>query len=336
MNPLRLVSGFGVAVLVAAAVAIPSTAQEEREEFTNLQVLPKDIAPEDLRKLMGTFTRALGVRCIHCHVGEEGKPFEKGAFAKDDKPTKLKAREMMRMTNDLNEKYLAKLAVRADPPIRVQCITCHHGITQPRQIQDLLTAAYDKGGMDSTLTTYHALRDRYYGSFAYDFGEVPLVDVASTVRAAGHFADAESLLALDVALNPKSAFAKRRHANLAITQAFLKDTETGAAAYRNYKEKYSAEMISETFLNNIGYELLAAEQKDAALRTFEFIVAENPASANAYDSLGEAYMTSGDPKKATAAYKKSLELDPKNDNAKQKLEELKKKPKNKAKGVAPQ
>ena len=58
--------------------------------------------------------------------------------------------------------------------------------------------------------------------------------------------------------------------------------------------------------------VLAAEQKDAALRTFEFIVAENPASANAYDSLGEAYMTTGDPKKATAAYKKSLELDPKN------------------------
>jgi tetratricopeptide (TPR) repeat protein len=327
MNLFRLASRFGIAALLAAAIAIPSTAQEPREEFTNLQVLPKDIAPEDLRKLMGTFTRALGVRCTHCHVGEEGKPHQKGDFAKDDKPTKLKAREMIRMTNDLNEKYLAKLAVRVDPPIRVQCITCHHGITQPRQIQDLLTAAYDKGGMDSTLTTYNALRDRYYGSFAYDFGEVPLADVASTVRTAGHLADAESLLALDVAMNPKSAFAKRRHANLALTQAFMKDAETGAGAYRNYKEKYGAEVISEAFLNNIGYELLAAEQKDAAIRTFEFIVSENPASANAYDSMGEAYMTTGDPKKATAAYKKSLELDPKNDNAKQKLEELEKKPK---------
>jgi len=333
MKPLRVVLRLTALVFLAAVVGLPSKAQvptapqEPREEFKNLQVLPKDIPSEDLRKLMGTFTRALGVRCVHCHVGEEGKPLKPEDFAKDDKPTKLKAREMMRMTNDLNEKYLAKLANRVDPPIRVQCITCHHGVTQPRQIQDLLTTAYDAGGMDSTLASYNALRDRYYGSFAYDFGEVPLADVASTVRAAGHPADAESLLALDVALNPKSAFAKRRHANLVVTRAFMTSTEAGAAAYRDYKEKYGAEMISEAFLNNVGYELLGVGENDAALRVFEFNVAENPASANAYDSMGEAYMQTGDRKKATAAYKKSLELDPKNENAKQKLEELKKKPK---------
>lgn len=333
MNPLRIVLRFAALGSLAAIVTLPSKAQvptptqEPREEFKNLQVLPKDIAPEDLRKLMGTFTRALGVRCIHCHVGEEGKPFKPEDFQKDDKPTKLKAREMIRMTNDLNEKYLAKLANRADPQIRIQCITCHHGINQPRQIQDLLTTAYEAGGMDSTLASYNALRDRYYGSFAYDFGEVPLADVAATVRAAGHPADAESLLALDVALNPKSGFAKRRHANLAMTRAFTTSAEAGAAAYRDFKEKYGAEMISEGFLNNLGYELLGVGQNDGALRVFEFNIAENPASANAYDSMGEAHMKTGDSNKATAAYKKSLELDPKNENAKQKLKELKKKPK---------
>jgi tetratricopeptide (TPR) repeat protein len=330
MIPYRVVSPLAAAMLVAAAVALPSTAQESpRQEFKNLQVLPKDIAPEDLRKLMGTFTRALGVRCNHCHVGEEGKPMRPEDFPKDDKPTKLKAREMIRMTNDLNEKYLAQLANRADPPVQVQCITCHHGVTQPRQIQDLLTASYHAGGLDSTLASYHALRDRYYGGFAYDFGEVPLADVAATVRTAGHAADAESLLALDVAMNPKSTFAKRRHAHVALARGFAVDGDAGAAAYKKYRELYGEELVSETFLNGVGYDLLGLEQNDAAIAAFEFNVAENPKSANAYDSLGEAYLTTGDRKKSTAAYKKSLELDPKNENAKQKLEELKKMPKGK-------
>src|SRR5215471_7298627 len=34
---------------------------------TNLQVLPKDIAPQDLMKMMVGFLQALGVRCNFCH-----------------------------------------------------------------------------------------------------------------------------------------------------------------------------------------------------------------------------------------------------------------------------
>ena len=50
----------------------------------------------------------------------------------------------------------------------------------------------------------------------------------------------------------------------------------------------------------------------------------NPQSANAYDSLGEAYMKAGDNEKAIKNYKKSLELNPENNNAKKMLEKLKK------------
>ena len=78
------------------------------------------------------------------------------------------------MTQDLNDKYLATLENRADPPVRVQCATCHRGAPQPRTLQDALKIAYDKGGMDSTLARYQSLRERYYGRATYDFGDAPL------------------------------------------------------------------------------------------------------------------------------------------------------------------
>jgi Tfp pilus assembly protein PilF len=40
-----------------------------------------------------------------------------------------------------------------------------------------------------------------------------------------------------------------------------------------------------------------------------------PQSANAYDSLAEAYVTKGEKQLAIANYKKSLELNPQNTNA---------------------
>lgn len=312
--------------LLQSGVSARVEAQEHREEFTNLTVLPKDIPPEELRSLMNTFTRALGVRCVHCHVGEEGKPHKDEDFAKDDKPAKSKAREMMRMTQDLNDKYLANLADRAEPPVRVQCATCHHGVTQPRSLQEILKTTYEAGGIDSTVARYQALRERYYGGFSYDFREVPLADLASQVRATGHLIDAERLLALNVEMNPKSSFAKRRYASAALMNAFAANADSGAAAYRAFKGSYGDSLITEEVVNNVGYELLTADQNEAAIAAFELNVAENPKSANAYDSLGEGYLEKGDRKQAIEAYRTSLKLDPENENAVEKLKELKAKP----------
>jgi cytochrome c-type biogenesis protein CcmH/NrfG len=76
-------------------------------------------------------------------------------------------------------------------------------------------------------------------------------------------------------------------------------------------------------VNDIGYQLLPGNPK-AALPVFQLNVAEHPQSGDAYDSLGEGYAAAGDRKHAIEAYEKSLKLDPTNENAKQKLAELKK------------
>jgi hypothetical protein len=322
---------IGALILLCAAAS--AWAQAKPETFSNLKVLPKDIPPAELRGLMNTFTRALGVRCIYCHVGEEGKPFRHEDFAKDDKPTKLKARVMIQMTRDLNDKYLATLEHRSDPPVRVQCVTCHRGATQPRMLQDVLKVAYDQGGMDSTLARYQSLRDRYYGRFTYDFSEVPLADLANQLRDGGHSEDAARLLAFNVQMNPQSGFAKRQYANSAIMESFRAGgPDSGKATYHRLADQYGPTVVTEGMLNDIGYQMMGAGKNDVAVSVFELNVAEHPNSGNAWDSMGEAYATAGNRKSAIAAYTRSAALDSTNDNARQKLIELKAKPKKGRKG----
>ncbi|MEM7200431.1 MAG: serine hydrolase [Planctomycetota bacterium] len=80
--------------------------------------------------------------------------------------------------------------------------------------------------------------------------------------------------------------------------------------------------VSEDDLNELGYALLARERTDAATCVFKAAVDAYPASANVYDSYGEALMRGGNDEAAAANYRKSLELDPTNDNATEMLRRL--------------
>jgi hypothetical protein len=97
---------------------------------TNLQVLPKTIAKRDLVLMMRGFTRALGVRCPHCHVGNDGDDLSTFDFASDEKAPKRSARVMIRMLADLN-RTLASVGDKPAGEPRVSCYTCHRGDTQP-------------------------------------------------------------------------------------------------------------------------------------------------------------------------------------------------------------
>jgi hypothetical protein len=67
---------------------------------------------------------------------------------------------------------------------------------------------------------------------------------------------------------------------------------------------------TEAPVNSLGYELLAAGRVDQAIAVFRSNAAAYPRSANAYDSLGEAYRTKGDREAAIQSYEKALTLDP--------------------------
>lgn len=91
----------------------------------NLQVLPKDWTLQQVQQQMRTFTAALGVECLHCHVGTMAER------SKDDNPKKAVARQMLRMTIALN-KDLANIGEPLEPGAqKVTCFTCHRGSLKP-------------------------------------------------------------------------------------------------------------------------------------------------------------------------------------------------------------
>lgn len=78
----------------------------------------------------------------------------------------------------------------------------------------------------------------------------------------------------------------------------------------------------EAAINRAGYRLLRSGRVDQAIEIFARNTRAFPISANTWDSLAEAYMERGDRELAIEHYRRSLELDPDNDNARQKLAEL--------------
>jgi len=80
--------------------------------------------------------------------------------------------------------------------------------------------------------------------------------------------------------------------------------------------------VSEDRLNNLGYVLLREKNVTAAIAILKLNVEFYPKAANTYDSLGEAYMTNCDNELAIANYKRSLELNPENSNAREMLKKL--------------
>jgi len=72
---------------------------------------------------------------------------------------------------------------------------------------------------------------------------------------------------------------------------------------------------SDRELNFFGYALIAENHLDMALAVLKLNVRLFPDLANTYDSLGEAYMLNNENQLAIKNYRKSLELNPANDNA---------------------
>lgn len=320
---MRLLCQVSVLAVLAGAIgARPAAAQFPPDSFTNLKVLSKDIRPEQLVALMRSFTEALGVRCSTCHVGEENRPLSSYDFAADDKLMKKKARVMLHMVQHINDEHLADLPERLDPPLRVTCFTCHHGVREPRTLQDRLRAAYVAGGIDSTLAAYHSLRDEYYGSAAYDFGDEPLIDLATEADAAGHLEDAVRLAALNVEMNPESNFAKQTHAIGALALAFHQGPNAGVAQYEELREQYGNRIVGGFLVNRLGRRLIREQQFDGAIAVFKLAVAADSSSAGAYTGLGDAYAAAGNKAEAIRSYEKALELNPNDRNAAAKLKVL--------------
>jgi hypothetical protein len=106
-------------VLLLAPVCI--SAQDKPKgpppPLKNLKILTGETR-EQVIGTMRSFTAALGVQCVFCHV--------QGDFASDDNPKKETARMMLTMAREINGKFPDGATVR-----HVSCYTCHRGATTP-------------------------------------------------------------------------------------------------------------------------------------------------------------------------------------------------------------
>src|ERR1700722_6408035 len=124
----KVMVALTIAGIISAASVKPGSS---KNDYTNLQVLPKDIAPKDLQRIMvDEFEDGLGVGCNFCHAQEKGSLHLD--YASDAKPEKEIARAMMRMTMDINKKYFqVERPLIGDSLMNISCNTCHRGVAHP-------------------------------------------------------------------------------------------------------------------------------------------------------------------------------------------------------------
>lgn len=100
---------------------------------TNLKVLPKSLTGKQVQDIMEQWKVSLGMGCNACHTEDrenldsDGLPLLK--YADDSKPEKATARLMYEMTEEINQKYVARIDSSGVP---VTCGTCHRGHLGPQ------------------------------------------------------------------------------------------------------------------------------------------------------------------------------------------------------------
>jgi hypothetical protein len=84
----------------------------------------------------------------------------------------------------------------------------------------------------------------------------------------------------------------------------------------------SCVLFTERQMNSLAYEYLNRKQVKEALALFKLNMEVHPWSSNVYDSYGEALMADHQYELAVENYRRSVEMNPGNENGKKKLEEL--------------
>ncbi len=219
---------FVICVAFAAAPVHGQAAKFPPDSLINTKVIPHKTPVIDVIGQMRNFAGDLGVRCQFCHVGQEGQPLDQFDFASDQKRTKLVARQMMLMVQEINRR-VDTLPRGSFAALQVTCNSCHRGVSRPAPLSTVITEIATLSGKDSAVRAYKALRTKYYGRAAYDFGEGSLNTAAFRLGRANKFDEALGVLALNEELFPSSSGLSVFRGNIHLMRG---DTTAAADAFR--------------------------------------------------------------------------------------------------------
>jgi hypothetical protein len=196
------------------------------DSLINTRVIPKGTSTTQVWGTMRNFTTHLGVTCQYCHVGAADAPLEKIDYASDFRRTKLVARQMMLMLQEINRRIDT---IPGGGKLQVTCNTCHRGVARPVPLSQLIADTLLAAGVDAATSRYRALRDRYLGSGAYDFTDYSLNSASFAVARAGRLDEALALLSFNETLFPRSASLWLTRGNVLLRRG---DTTAAAEAFR--------------------------------------------------------------------------------------------------------
>ena len=236
-----------VLVFVMAHALSAQAGRFPPDSLVNLRVIPRGTSVPQVIGMMRDFATNLGVRCQFCHVGE-GNALAQFDFASDQKRTKGVARQMMLMVQEINRR-IDTLPNRPDPSLHVTCATCHRGTSRPVPLAQLVGSDVLAVGLDSAVRSYRALRTRYYGRDAYDFGEGSLNVASRRVAQASRFDDALALLALNEEFFPRSSAIGVARANVHLMRG---DTTAAVEVLRGVLARDSTFFDARSRMREIG------------------------------------------------------------------------------------
>ena len=124
MKPIiKIATIFTFALFALNFLAIKSDMQIKQTEtagqkFKNIKVL-NDMPADQMGKVMNMMSASLGVSCVFCHTSNDGD------YEKEGNENKDTARQMLKMTFDLNKNYF-------DARPEINCNTCHQGKSHPQ------------------------------------------------------------------------------------------------------------------------------------------------------------------------------------------------------------
>ena len=131
---IKLFTIFTFAVMTCMFFANEGSTQTKvetaGEKFKNIEVL-NDMPADQMGKVMNMMSASLGVNCKFCHASNDGD-YEKEGFEHKDI-----ARQMLKMTFDLNKNYF-------DGKQEINCATCHQGKPMPSSNIPLTPIAREK------------------------------------------------------------------------------------------------------------------------------------------------------------------------------------------------
>lgn len=171
-----------------------------------------------------------------------------------------------------------------------------------------------------------------------DAGQIPYVgeflNLAAELQSQGKLKQSAAVMEIAMKFYPEShevhailyglyrKFGKPAPTDEAVFMKLIADgkiDEAMATYEKDQKAFPGAKTFSEDDVNMAGYHLMAKKDYVNAIRVFQLNARAYPKSFNVFDSLGEAYLNAGNEKEAIANYKKSLELNAENTNAKEVL-----------------